>query len=343
MMSNQLNVIPSNKIELENQFSKSLLAGDLGNLTGKRVIFRTDFAKEPLALGSLASQTVTFHSVPQEFSKSSRERRVAAIDSSCVLIGETEQGAIYAGRVATVFSKKGMIQEYCRAGPVIFYLDPSVSDSRLKSMISGKLWRLVLLDRSIAERFIRIHLERIAQVRAAESLSDGIVLLDGSLKSSPLEPVGSTLRDLERVCEASLNQLIGFSKASSLRLISNAASALQSYEKSQVFIDITSSVRALIPSFGKSEVTVAKFCSNSPVFRVDASSANSEDKSQVFSDLKYNDSFFRGYPETLRLAHHLSVFDSSTISSVRSYLSKQYGLVAVPSDDLRATILGRFV
>jgi hypothetical protein len=37
------------------------------------------------------------------------------------------------------------------------------------------------------------------------------------------------------------------------------------------------------------------------------------------------------------------VFDSSTISSIRSYLSRKYRLINIPSDDLRATILGKLV
>jgi len=79
------------------------------------------------------------------------------------------------------------------------------------------------------------------------------------------------------------------------------------------------------------------------VFRVDVSRCNVEEDSQVLGDLKQNDLFFRGYPETLRLAHHLSVFDSSTISSTRSYLSRRFGLIHIPSDDLRATVLGKLV
>ena len=61
----------------------------------------------------------------------------------------------------------------------------------------------------------------------------------------------------------------------------------------------------------------------------------------MLGDLKANYLFFRGYPETLRLAYHLAVFDSSTISSIRGYLSKKYRLIHIPSDDLRATILGK--
>jgi len=101
-------------------------------------------------------------------------------------------------------------------------------------------------------------------------------------------------------------------------------------------------VKVFTPSFA-GRVLVARFSQNSRVFRVDVSRVNVEEDSQVLSDLKQNDLLFRGYPETLRLAHHLAVFDSSTISSTRSYLSRKYGLIHIPSDDIRATILGKLV
>jgi hypothetical protein len=342
MLNNQLNVIPSNKFE--DEFSKAALASRLDSLSGKRVVFRTDFSKECLPLQPLSSQESRFSNyLPQGFSATFYERVVASVDSSCALIGETEEGAIYAGRVATVLSSRGSIQKYLRTGPIIFYLDPSTVQSNLGSYLQRKVANLVVQDRSIAERFIRIQLERKAQIQASETLTDGLVVVDGALKSSVLEHGNATLRTVQDSCSQNSNQLIGVSKASSLRMISNAAAILQVYPKSQVFLDVTESVRALLPAFGSNKITVAKFSLNSPVFRVDFSKTNTEDEAQLLSDLKHNDIFFRGYPETLRLAHHLSVFDAATISSVRSYLSKQYGLIPIPSDDLRATILGKFV
>lgn len=347
MLNNQLNLIPSNKIgfqSLEEVFCKeSALTSDLKALEGKKVIFRTDFSKESIPLQALSSDQSSsrFPFVPREFSSNPRERTIASIDSSCVLIGETEEGAIYAGRVATVLASKGRVLKYYRAGPVIFYIDPSTMGTRLGSRAANKVLASILFDRRIAERFIRIYLERKAQIQTANSLNDSIIVVDGSLRSSLLEQGETTLKHLEEVSQENFNQLIGFSKASSLRLISNACGLLQSYQKSPAFIDLTSSIRAFLPGWSSAKITVAKFSMNCPVFRLDFSLSNAEDEAQLLSDLRYNDSFFRGYPETLRLAHHLSVFDSSTISSIRSFLSKQYGLVQVPSEDLRAMILGR--
>jgi len=354
-MNNQLNLLPpsvdsdvpssfAQKIDLNIAFQKDKLQSKLISLSGKRVFFRSDFSKEsiPFVDSNPLSTSCMIPYQVRELKSSSRERLIVGVDSSCALIGETEDGAIYAGRVAIVYASRSAIIKYCRAGPIIFYLDPSTLQSELGAHISPKVVRLVLYDRSIAERLIRTQLERVAQAEVCKSCSDTILLVDGSLRSSILEPRSLTLRDLEHLCEENFNQLLGISKATSFKFISKTASSLQSLSQSQIFVDLTDSIRALIPGV-ESRVLIAKFSSNSQVFRVDFSYRNTEDELQVLSDLKYNDLFFRGYPETLRLAHHLSVFDSATISSVRSYLSSKCGIIQVPSDDLRSTILGKLV
>ena len=212
----------------------------------------------------------------------------------------------------------------------------------LRSLLPQKALRAIASDNSLAERFIRIKLERSAQILSSKISSRSIILVDGALKSSSLEAKDEGLRELEDAAESNENQLLGIGKSSALRVVSSAANLLQAQGDSETFFDITETVR-LFFSTTEARVLVAKFSPNSQVFRVDDSRRNSEDDPAVLADLKRNDLLFRGYPETLRLAHHLSVFDSSTIASIRSFLSRKYGLVHVPSDDLRATILGKLV
>ncbi len=349
MMTNQLNVLAGNQFgleDIEEQFSERDLSGGLPDLAGKRVMFRTDFSKELIPIQSFCS--TSSGSLPyaeRGFAPDPQVRTIIGIDSSCVLVGETDDGAIYAGRVTTVSAKKGKILGYYRAGPAIFYLNPTTVKSMIGNKFQKNIVNVILNDKRVAERFIRLHLERSAQLRAAAKLSVSIVLVDGALRPSILERICTSLKVLENMCLQHFNQLVGFSKASSLKIISGAAGMLQSLGRGSLFLDVTESVKAFLPGLvrGDNKITVARFSQSSPVFRVDFSSSNSEDESQVLADLKFNDFLFRGYPETLRLAHHLSVFDSSTISSVRSYLSKKYGLIPIPSDDLRSTILGKLV
>ena len=345
MLNNQLNLVPPTNslhqlVDIESLSEN--LDKSLTNLSGKKVFFRTDFSKEVIPLQNLESNTKPLPYQIMSFAANPRERQVIGIDSSCALIGETEDGSIFAGRVAIVSSSKTKIRAHCRAGPFIFYMNQKTLAQELSSRLPRKAIRAILSDTSLAERFIRIRLERSAQLQAARTNSDSLILVDGSLRSSILETHALCLRELERSVEDNFNQLVGISKTSSLRFVSNAAGMLQSAGRSNSFFDITDSVKIFMQNL-ESRVLVAKFSPNSQVFRVDMSRVNAEEDSQILADLKYNDVFFRGYPETLRLAHHLSVFDSFTISSTRSYLSQKFGMIRVASDDLRATILGKFV
>ncbi len=343
MMNNQLSVVPHVETSL---FNLESIAGNhedsLSTLCGMKVFFRSDFAKETIPLQNL---DLVIGDCPYEvrnFSSESKERQVTAIDSSCVLIGETEQGAIFAGRVAIVTAKASETPRYYRAGPFIFYMTMEYLLGQARNALPQRALRAITSDNSLAERFIRIKLERQAQILSAKINSGSIILIDGALKTSTLETRGNGLRELEKAAEENENQILGIGKSSALRIVSNAANLLQKVGGGETYFDITETVRLFFTSV-EARILVARFSLNSPVFRVDSSRRNSEDDAAVLSDLKRNDLFFRGYPETLRLAHHLSVFNSSTISSIRNFLSRKYRLIHVPTDDLRATILGKLI
>jgi hypothetical protein len=343
-MNNQLNLVPEelNLDDIEAQYPD--FSSSLSDLAGKKVIFRMDFARESLPLQSLSQASTDLQQYAvQSFACDGHLHPVASVDSSCALIGESEEGNIYAARVTTVLSGEKRVLTYFREGPVLFYLTPGTIRSIVGSAFQSKIAQMILRDRSAAERFIRVCLERTALLKVARKLSKAIILIDGSLTQSNYERRQDSIIELQKLCEKRENQLVGFSKSSSLRIIIGAASSLQASSRGAIFVDLTEPFREVFPFFARSfsTVTVAKFSPSSPIFRVDLSKYNSEDCPQVFSDIAWSDLISRGYPESLRLAHHLSVFDASIVASVRSFLSRNFGLVNIPSDDLRATVLGR--
>ena len=104
-MNNQLRLIPGPSslhqlVDIET-LSDSL-DNSLADLTGKKVFFRSDFSKESIPLQNMESGTRQLPYSVQDFAEIPRERQVIAIDSSCALVGETEDGSIFAGRVAIV-------------------------------------------------------------------------------------------------------------------------------------------------------------------------------------------------------------------------------------------------
>jgi hypothetical protein len=48
----------------------------------------------------------------------------------------------------------------------------------------------------------------------------------------------------------------------------------------------------------------------------------------------------RGYPETLRLAHHISTFTSTEVTCLRSHILNNYDVMELAADDIRRSLLG---
>jgi hypothetical protein len=73
-------------------------------------------------------------------------------------------------------------------------------------------------------------------------------------------------------------------------------------------------------------------------FRVDL--PTDEDPDDVLSTVISSDVLVRGYPETLRAAHFLSIFTASEEAIVKSQLTRRAQVTILPSGNLRRTVLG---
>ncbi|MEM0010650.1 MAG: hypothetical protein QXT84_03025, partial [Candidatus Bathyarchaeia archaeon] len=59
----------------------------------------------------------------------------------------------------------------------------------------------------------------------------------------------------------------------------------------------------------------------------------------ILGKILWNDSFRYGYPESLIMAHNLSVFDRVEEVSVKSAIAKSLNIVQVPAHNLRKMLL----
>src|SRR5579864_7523806 len=84
---------------------------------------------------------------------------VASTDSSCILLGESFDGAVYAVRAAVAFSCAGLVRGYFRAGPSIVYLSAKGAYGLPCELEPFEL-RVALTDHQIAERIIRNTVEK---------------------------------------------------------------------------------------------------------------------------------------------------------------------------------------
>jgi hypothetical protein len=139
------------------------------------------------------------------------------------------------------------------------------------------------------------------------------------------------LSNFEAKFGSASSSLVGFSKSSSLVSSSSIANAL---------------AQARSASFGTVEggpikTILAKFSPDGLVFRLDIIS-NREEPAAILGRVAWSDCFSVGYPESLRLAHHLSVFSRAEDAALKTYLARRYSLKHLPTFGLRKIALGSF-
>jgi hypothetical protein len=251
-------------------------------------------------------------------------RPVASVDSTCILVGETAQGALYAARTAVGISIEGSLRRFFRLGPILIYASSSGLSGLTPSLPSTEM-DLLLSDHAVAEAFIRNTVER----RVIEALSrtggDSIIMADGSLK----HPRGQLATTLLRRRGAG-RTIVGFSKSSNLIMSEGAASALTS---------------ALEPSYcplayGEVTTVLAKFALDGLVFRLDL--AGPEPPETTLGRILWNDAFASGYPDSLKIAHHLSIFSKAEDQALKAFVTNRFRVRQLHTFPLRKIALGGF-
>jgi NurA domain-containing protein len=258
---------------------------------------------------------------------------VAAIDSSSVKLAETEDGSVYGIKcgIATAYACHTLM--HFKIGPVLFYLsEKTIHESELEERLS----RLVILDDDLAKRLIRVRVERTIQKEIASHFTNSIILVDGSLKASMFE---ERERSISKISESSVlrkNTLIGISKSTRLKALDRAAAPLTKVP-GPAYIEVDDIIKSLIRNtVGSNSMVKLEKGSSSPILRADIVG----DRSQSLGMLLGNDVVAGGYPETLRLAHHISTFTSTEMTCLRSHILNNYDVTELAADDIRRTLLG---
>ena len=251
-------------------------------------------------------------------------RPVASVDSTCVLVGETSQGALYAARAAVGISFEGSLRRFFRFGPILAYASPS-GLSGIKSHFSSPEFAMLLSDHSVAERVIRNTIERRVIDALLASEDEVIVMADGSLKHPMGQFSGAPPRGPKKNC------LVGFSKSSNLIFSEEVVGVLSNSER---------------PSYytlddGPIKTVLAKFTPDGLVFRLDLS-GDLEPPRTTLGRIMFNDAFASGYPDSLKVAHHLSVFSRADDQALKAFVTKRFRLRQLPTFSLRTIALGSF-
>ena len=252
-------------------------------------------------------------------------RPVASVDSTCVLIGESSDGALYAARTAVGISFEGALRRFVRLGPILVYASES-GLSGLGSRFSSPELSMLLSDHAVAERVIRNTIERRVVDSLLSSEQSVIVMADGSLKH-PFGQFSGTLP----APRGRGNALVGFSKSSNLIFSEDAVRSLTRAE---------TPVYQLLDE-GAVDTVLAKFSRDGLVFRLDIARGE-EPAAQTLGRILWNDAFASGYPESLKLAHHLSIFSRADDQALKAFVTKRFRLRRLPTFTLRTIALGSF-
>jgi hypothetical protein len=164
-------------------------------------------------------------------------------------------------------------------------------------------------------------------------------LIDGSLKSSIFE---NHIYDISKIIENSVingNSVIGISKSSKIKILKYLSyplirSTIPSY------IDINLIIRSLISKTYGDHLLI-KLSSNeySNILRADIVSYNN-DIDTTLGALLYNELINFGYPSTLSLSHHVSVFSNIELASIKSFIKSNYSIREITHENARASVLG---
>ncbi len=313
------------------QALNSSLEPRLDALLGKQVLFTSD-EKESSPLEGWESKNYFVNL--NKIKAIDEIANVAAVDSSCAFIGETAEGSIYSAKCGLVLACMGKPIMHFKIGPMLFYLN---DDTASTSNLDEKLWKFVLFDTATAKRMIRVRIERIMQNEICKILTNAIILVDGSLKRSVFEDEQNGFTNILQNCKVNRNQLVGISKTTRLKFLDQFASSLRVSDDA-CYIDVSSILKSLITNVvGKS--LLAKLSNDGMVLRVDVLN----DPSESLGRLVTNDSIANGYPETLRLAHHVSVFTRTDVTCLRGFILSKFGAKEIMCEDVRRTLLGTFL
>ncbi|NMJ86305.1 MAG: hypothetical protein EX285_00395 [Thaumarchaeota archaeon] len=259
---------------------------------------------------------------------------VAAIDSSCLFIGETADGSIYSAKCGLALAYRGKPIMHFKIGPMLFYIN---EDSVVSSNINKKLWKFVLFDTATAKRMIRVRIERLLQNEVCRLLTNTIILVDGSLKRSIFEDKQNSFNNILQNCEVNKNKLLGISKTTKFKILDQFASSLMR-NKDACYVDVSSIVNSLTRNvIGKP--LLVKLNNNGLILRIDVL----KDPRESLGRLVTNDVITNGYPETLRLAHHISIFTRTDVICLKSFILSKFGMKEMMCEDVRGTLLGTFL
>jgi hypothetical protein len=272
---------------------------------------------------------------------------VAAVDTSSIRIGETSRGPLVAVRGASVWKQKRNYR-YLRLGPFIFNIAEENNGKINNTLQIEYLHAQPPHDHDNPSGLLQTPtqiaglLERWLQTALSKSISDGLILFDGSLTSGV---PGASVRRMKNILDTAKkmgNVILAFSKITKIRFNGYLITDMRLRHRPP-YIFRVAGLKPKPPVVLLGDIYVARLAQRNYSFRLDIDKRISdEQRVEAVEKLLGNDIFSQSYPETLRLAHILCTFTANEVIAMQHFIAREYNLRIINRPDMHKLLFGPF-
>ena len=262
-------------------------------------------------------------------------------------IGETDTGMLIAVRGATVWKQQRQYR-YMRLGPFIFHttddnkrelftaLQTAYFNASHEHTFNGIL-NLMQMPMRIANL-----LEKWLQAALTRTLTNSLVLFDGSLTAGTPDAPTQQMKQLLTTARNRNNAVLAFSKMTNLRTNGYLITDAMPPHKPPCMLE-TDGLTQRPPIMLLGDIYVARLTSGSCAFRLDIDKEiPPTGRVEAVEKLLGNDLLSQSYPETLRLAHILCTFTANEVIAMQHFITRQCRLKIVNRPDMHRLLFGSF-
>ena len=276
-----------------------------------------------------------------------QETIIAAVDTSTIKIGETSTGIIIAIRGATVW-KQNHNYRYTRLGPFIFHITEDNKHEVFNTLERAYFPFQYSSNHQSAPNLMQMPtrlaslLERWMQTMLAKTVTNGLILFDGSLTSGTIDTPSQRMKEILSQARINRNTVLAFSKATTLR-VNGYLITDQLPDREPPYLLETTGLRFKPPTILQGDVYVARLNKANYAFRLDIDKEIPvPQRMEALEKLVGNDLYTQSYPETLRLSHILCTFTANEVLAIQHFTTRKHGIKIINRPDMHKLLFGPF-
>jgi len=277
-----------------------------------------------------------------------QQTTIAAVDTSTIKIGETQNGLIAAIRGAATW-RQNRKYRYNRLGPFVFHiteenknqvyheLEKAYFNTNYVPLTHQSAPNLMQMPQRLAST-----LERWLQTMMAKTVKQGVLLFDGSLTAGTIDTPTARLKEILSLARQNDTTVMAFSKATTLRTNGHLITD-QLPNHNPPYLLETTGLFSRAPTVLLGDVYVARLNRANFAFRLDIDyETERQQRIDALEKLLGNDMHAQSYPETLRLAHILCTFTANEVLAMQHFISRKHGIHIINRPDMHKLLFGPF-